>query len=164
MTTGHSETPLVKRASPPGSAGPASLAHVLGAAADGAILTFGAPRAVVHRLHLACPHARIEAKPLAGVYSSAPSLFIGGFCFLRSELTRALPAFKRLLASGGTLWVFWPKPVAWDAEGIRPEAGITTEFVSDCAASLGLKGMTVYQLDPVWEGMKLVPAPVPAVP
>lgn len=148
MTTGHFETP------------PPSLAHVLGLAAEGDVLTFGAPRAVVNRLRHACPAARIEAKPLAGVYSSQPAAFIGGFCWLRSELTRALPAFRRLLATGGTLWVFWPKPVAWEAEDIRPETGITTEAVHACAASLGLVSASACDLDEVWAGVKLVPADV----
>ncbi len=143
MTTGHFDTPST------------SLAHVLGVAAGRDVLTFGAPRAVVNRLHLECPGARIEAKPLAGVYSSSPSAFIGGFCFLHSELTRALPAFRRLLAAGGTLWVFWPKPAAWDAEGIRPEAGITPEAVTACAASLGLQSVTACELDDVWAGVRL---------
>lgn len=148
MTTGHPHTP------------PTSLAHVLGVAAGGDVLTFGAPRALVNRLQRECPAVRIEAKPLAGVYSSQPVTFIGGFCWLRSELTRALPAFRRLLAAGGTLWVFWPKPEAWEAEDIRPETGITPEAVHACAATLGLVSASACDLDEVWAGVKLVPADV----
>lgn len=146
MTTGHSDTPMT------------NLAHVLGVAAGGDVLTFGAPRALVNRLRIECPGTRINAKPLAGVYSSQPASFIGGFCWLHSELTRALPAFRRLLAKGGTLWVFWPKPGAWDAEGIRPETGITPEIMNDCAVLLGLQRAAAYDLDDVWSGVKLVVA------
>lgn len=146
MATGRSDTPTT------------SLAHVLGVAAGEDVLTFGAPRALVDRLQRECPGVSIEAKPLAGVYSSRTSPFIGGFCWLHSELTRALPAFRRLLATGGTLWVFWPKPGAWDAEGIRPETGITPEIMNDCAALLGLQRAAVYDLDEVWSGVKLVVA------
>jgi hypothetical protein len=133
------------------------LPGVLGVTAGVDVVTFGAPRALLTRLQSECPGVSIESKPLAGVYSSRPSLFIGGFCFLRSELTRALPAFRRLLAGGGTLWVFWPKPGAWDAEGIRPEMGITPEAVSECAAALGLQRSESCELDEVWSGLKLVP-------
>src|SRR5690606_5312986 len=101
---------------------------------------------------------------LAGVYTSRPSSFIGGFCFLKSELTRALPAFKRLMAGGaeGTavLWVFWPREAAWDAEGIRSDMGITVDAVRACAAGLGLTPghSGPWELDAVWSGMKLVGA------
>ena len=122
------------------------------------VLTFGAPRAVSEMLAAACPGVNIVSKPLAGVYSSRPAPFIAGFCFLKSELTRALPAFKRLLASGGTLWVFWPGPAAWDAEGIRPEMGVTAAAVSACADALGLAADESRVLDDVWSGMRLRPA------
>lgn len=147
MTIGHTEITATT---------PAGLSRVLGLVSGVEAATFGAPRSVVSRLLEECPGVNIDAKPLAGVYASRPSLFIAGFCFLNSELTRALPAFKRLLAAGGTLWVFWPREEAWDAEGIRPEMGVTAEAVTACAASHGLAAAGRCELDAVWSGLKLV--------
>ena len=134
------------------------LPEILGMVQGVDALTFGAPRAVTAWLQAACPGVNIVSKPLAGVYSSRPSSFVAGFCFLRSELTRALPAFKRLTAPGGALWVFWPGPAAWDAEAIRPELGVTAEAVAVCAASLGLAAGETCTLDAVWSGVRLRPA------
>lgn len=153
MTSGQTETSTT------------DLPGVLGMVPGVEVTTFGAPRAVISRLLVECPGVIIDAKPLSGVYASRPSSFIGGFCFLKSELTRALPAFRRLMSPGAgaasgaagaaVLWVFWPREEAWDAERIRPEMGVTAEAVTACAASLGLSAAGHCELDAVWSGLKL---------
>lgn len=132
------------------------LTNMFGVGAGGEVLTFGAPRAVITRFQSECPGVNFKSKPLAGVYSAQPSVSIGGFCFLTSELSRALPAFKRLLAQGGVLWIFWPKPQAWHAEGIRPEMGVTIEAVQSLAANLGLAHVDSAEVDEVWTAAKFV--------
>jgi|GEM_PF-3962385 len=121
----------------------------------GEVLTFGAPRALIARIQETCPGLNIVAKPLSGVYSSRPSLFVVGFCYLLPELTRAVPAFKRLVAPGGNLWVLWPRAESWDAEAIRPEMGVTEEAVQRLAASLGLALAGRAEVDDVWTAAKL---------
>jgi hypothetical protein len=133
-----------------------NLSRFLDAGVGGEVVTFGAPRAVISRLVAEYPGVQFDAKALAGVYSSQPSLLIGGFCFLKPELTRALPAFKRLLSPGGTLWVFWPKEAAWHAEDIRPEMGVTPEDVRACSTALGLQEADTCELDDVWTGVKFI--------
>jgi hypothetical protein len=58
------------------------------------------------------------------------------------------------VATGGSVWVFWPKAAAWDAEGIRPEMGVTVGAVQALAASLRLAHVDSAEVDEVWAGAK----------
>jgi hypothetical protein len=141
MTTGYSDK---------------TLAAKLGIKADVRVVAFGAPRAIVAGVRAESPDADIVSKPLAGIYQSRPSSFLWVFCELEAELKRALPALRRALEDGGTLWVSWPNKNAWKALKLDPAKALTEDAVREHALPLGLVDVKVCAVDEVWSGLKLM--------
>jgi hypothetical protein len=115
-----------------------------------------APREVLETVRAECPEAKVEYKPLAGVYGLRPSLFLWCFCSLDSELKRAMPALRRVLEDEGQLWISWPKKAAWKVLGLDPATVVTEEAIRAYALPLGLVDVKVCAVDETWSGLKLV--------
>lgn len=117
---------------------------------------FGAPRAVIAQVRGECPGAKIESRPLAGVYLSRPSLFLWCFCETHAEIKRALPALRRILEDGGALWISFPRKSALEFFGIDPDKALTEDAVREQAKSLGLKEMKACAVDEAWSALGLM--------
>jgi hypothetical protein len=133
-----------------------TLAAKLGLKEGTQATVFGAPRAVIAQVRSECPEAKIESKPLAGIYQSRPSSFLWGFCETSAELKRALPALRRVLEDGGTLWISWPKKAAWKTLGLDPDKALTEDAIRAQALPLGLVDVKVCAADEVWSALKLM--------
>lgn len=133
-----------------------TLAAKLGLVPGACETALGAPREVLEALHAEAPEVRVEYKPLAGVYKLRPSSFLWCFCSLESELKRALPALRRVLADEGMLWISWPKKASWKRLGLDPALAITEDAIRALALPLGLVDVKVCAVDEVWSGLKLV--------
>ena len=116
----------------------------------------GAPKDVLETVRTECPEAKVEYKPLAGVYQLRPSSFLWCFCSLDAELKRLLPALRRALEDDGQLWVSWPKKAAWTVLRIDPATAATEEAIRAYALPLGLVDVKVCAVDETWSGLKLV--------
>jgi hypothetical protein len=130
-----------------------TLAARLGMKEGSHATVFGAPRTMISRLRAECPEAKIESKPLAGIYQSRPSSFLWCFCEAQAELKRALPALCRILEDGGVLWISWPKKSSWKSLGLDADKALTEDFVREQAKSLGLADMKTCAVDEVWSAI-----------
>ncbi len=76
--------------------------------------------------------------------------FIQFFTTSRRALEARFDALVRALASGGALWVSWPKRAS----------GVTTDMTEDVVRAValprGLVDVKVCAVDDVWSGLKLV--------
>ncbi|MCD6025278.1 MAG: hypothetical protein K0Q91_2194 [Fibrobacteria bacterium] len=133
-----------------------TLAAKLGLAAGVSCTAFGAPRDLLETVRAESPDARIEYKPLAGVYGLRPSLFLWCFCSLDAELKRLLPALRRVLQDEGQLWISWPKKAAWKVLRVDPDTAATEDAIRAYALPLGLVDVKVCAVDETWSGLKLV--------
>lgn len=115
-----------------------------------------APREVLETVRAECPDAKLEYKPLAGVYQLRPSSFLWAFCSLDSELKRLIPALRRALHDEGQLWISWPKKAAWKVLRIDPATAVTEDAIRAYALPLGLVDVKVCAVDETWSGLKLV--------
>ena len=73
-------------------------------------------------------------------------LFVTSRAALASALTRALPR----LASGGMIWIAWPKK----ASGVATD--VTEDTVRDVALPMGIVDVKVCAIDATWSGLKLL--------
>jgi hypothetical protein len=73
-----------------------------------------------------------------------------GFVPRRTELTRALAAYGRVLDARAVVWVSWPKK----SSGVSSE--ITEDAVRELALPLGFVDVKVCAIDETWSGLKLV--------
>jgi hypothetical protein len=133
-----------------------TLAAKLGLEAGRRAVVFGAPKSVIAQVRIECPEAEISSRPLAGIYQSRPSSFLWCFCEQEAELKRALPALRRILEDGGTLWVSWPKKSAWPSLGLDPDKAVTEDTIRKHALPLGLVDVKVCAVDEIWSGLKLM--------
>jgi hypothetical protein len=115
-----------------------------------------APRDILETVRAECPAAKLEYKPLAGVYQLRPSSFLWCFCSLDAELKRLLPALRRSLEDDGQLWISWPKKAAWKVLRIDPATAATEDAIRAYALPLGLVDVKVCAVDETWSGLKLV--------
>ena len=88
-------------------------------------------------------------------FEYAASLSDGTECahvFVRSrkELAATLKRVPPKLATGGMLWVSWPKK----ASGVATD--VTEDTIRELALPLGLVDVKVCAVDAVWSGLKLV--------
>lgn len=72
------------------------------------------------------------------------------FTTRRSELSRALPAYRKRLNPEAIVWVSWPKKAA------KVDTDITEDVVREIALPLGFVDVKVCAVDEVWSGLKLV--------
>ena len=72
------------------------------------------------------------------------------FTARRTELARALAAFRKQLRPTATVWVSWPKKAA------KVPTDITEDTVREVALPLGFVDVKVCAVDDVWSGLKLV--------
>jgi hypothetical protein len=133
-----------------------TLAAKLGLKVGGHAAVFGAPKAVLAQVHAERPDAKIESKPLAGVFQVRLSSFLWCFCETEAELKLTLPALRRALEDEGTMWVSWPKKSAWKALKLDPAKAITEDSIRALALPLGLVDAKVCAVDETWSGLKLM--------
>jgi hypothetical protein len=72
------------------------------------------------------------------------------FVTSRAALEDAVARLRPLLASGGFLWVSWPKK----ASGVSTD--VTEDVVRDVALPTGLVDVKVCAVDAIWSGLKLM--------
>jgi len=72
------------------------------------------------------------------------------FTTQRSELSKALAAFRQSLAPEAMVWVSWPKKSA------KMPTEITEDTVREVALPLGFVDVKVCAVNEVWSGLKLV--------
>jgi hypothetical protein len=72
------------------------------------------------------------------------------FATRRSDLSRALPAYRKRLDPEAIVWVSWPKKAA------KVDTDITEDVVREVALPLGFVDVKVCAVDDVWSGLKLV--------
>lgn len=72
------------------------------------------------------------------------------FTTRRSELARALAAFRKTLGPEAMVWVSWPKKAA------KMDTDVTEDVVREVALPLGFVDVKVCAVDDVWSGLKLV--------
>ena len=72
------------------------------------------------------------------------------FATKKSELSHALPAYRKRLDPEATGWVSWPKKAA------KVATDITEDVVREVALPLGFVDVKVCAVDDVWSGLKLV--------
>lgn len=68
----------------------------------------------------------------------------------RAELERLLTRLKPLLASGGFIWVCWPK------EASKVPTDITEDVIRAVCLPMGLVDVKVCAIDAIWSGLKLM--------
>jgi hypothetical protein len=76
--------------------------------------------------------------------------FIHLFTKSKRRLRSRLPAFRKVIAEDGIIWVSWPKK----SSGIVTD--LTEDVVREVALPLGLVDIKVCAVDEVWSGLKLV--------
>jgi len=72
------------------------------------------------------------------------------FAAQKSELAKALAAYRKKLDPAATVWVSWPKKTA------KVPTDITEDVVRAVALPLGFVDVKVCAIDEVWSGLKLV--------
>jgi hypothetical protein len=72
------------------------------------------------------------------------------FTTQRAELSTALAAFRKQLASDAMVWVSWPK------KSSKVPSEVTEDTVRELALPLGFVDVKVCAVDDVWSGLKLV--------
>jgi hypothetical protein len=76
--------------------------------------------------------------------------FIHLFSASRRVLGARLPAFRKIVAADGIIWISWPKK----------NSGVTTDLTEDgvreVALPLGLVDIKVCAVDETWSGLKLM--------
>jgi hypothetical protein len=76
--------------------------------------------------------------------------FIHLFTASRRVLRAKLPAFRKIVAADGIIWISWPKK----------NSGVTTDLTEDgvreVALPLGLVDIKVCAVDETWSGLKLM--------
>ena len=72
------------------------------------------------------------------------------FATQKSELAKALAAYRKKLDPAATVWVSWPKKTA------KVPTDITEDVVRSVALPLGFVDVKVCAIDEVWSGLKLV--------
>lgn len=79
-----------------------------------------------------------------------PVDFVHLFVTTKAELATQLPKLFGELASGGVIWVSWPKKTA------KVKTDVTENTIREIALPLGLVDVKVCAVDAVWSGLKLV--------
>jgi hypothetical protein len=82
--------------------------------------------------------------------SSAPLDFAMLFTKRRAELSQVLPAYGKMLARAGMLWICWPKK----SSGVACD--ITENDIRDIGLAAGLVDVKVCAVNEVWSGLKFV--------
>jgi hypothetical protein len=126
---GYSGTPLAKK---------------LGIKERANVVAVGAPRGYRELL---------EPLPAAVRFSSKVDRttdLVHVFSTRKSELARALAAYRSRLGPQATVWVSWPKKAA------RVSTEITEDVVREVALPLGFVDIKVCAVDDTWSGLKLV--------
>src|SRR5262249_9740339 len=121
---GYSQTPLPQK---------------LGIKANSTVLLMGAPRGFERTLG---DGGRITR---SGRSDADLILF---FASSGKELVRGLPKAGRRLASGGSMWVAWPKR----ASGVATD--LTESIVRETCLVAGLVDYKVCAIDATWSGLK----------
>jgi hypothetical protein len=75
---------------------------------------------------------------------------IVGFFDRRTELTRRMPALRRLMVPAAGLWIAWPKR----ASGVPTD--LTEDVVRELALANRLVDNKVAAVDDTWSGLRLV--------
>jgi len=127
MPAGYSGTPLAKK---------------LGYADGVSVYAVGMPASVQTEISAAKP--KFAIKPVKG--QAAAHLFMTEAKKLETELKKLRP----LLASGGMVWVSWPKKAA------NVETDITEDTIRKIALPMGYVDVKVCAVDETWSGLKLV--------
>ena len=97
--------------------------------------------------------AEIEGEGLALERLPAPAPPIDAahaFVTRRIELAEALARLLPLLASGGFLWISWPKKAA------KVDTDVTEDVIRELALPLGLVDVKVCAVDATWSALKLM--------
>lgn len=128
-TAGYSGTPLAKKL---------GLKPGMGAWAD------GMPKSVADEIRATLPEARFMRE------LEAPVECAHVFVTAKRELAAALKRVPPKLATGGMLWISWPKK----ASGVATD--ITEDTIRELALPLGLVDVKVCAVDAVWSGLKLM--------
>jgi len=126
MPTGYSGTPLAKK-----------LGYVPGMR----VWFHDMPESV--RAEIDVP---IDAQPGASAGLQAAHIFVTE----RAELERFVNALRHLIATGGFIWVSWPKKAS------KVPTDITEDTIREVALPTGLVDIKVCAVDEIWSGLKLV--------
>jgi hypothetical protein len=95
----------------------------------------------------------VDAAPIATTPIVPPD---GQFDFLHlfvrtaAELARDLPTLEPRLATGGMIWVSWPKKIS------AMFVDLTEDGVRDIALPMGIVDVKVCAIDADWSGLKLM--------
>jgi hypothetical protein len=129
MTIGYSGTPLAKK---------------LGIAEGTKVHATGAPKGY---------RALLEPLPASvrfvSMFDKSTGL-VHLFTAKKSELARALAAYRKKLRPDAVVWVSWPKKAS------KVPTDITEDVVREVALPLGFVDVKVCAIDDVWSGLKLV--------
>jgi hypothetical protein len=126
---GYSGTPLVKK---------------LGIKSGSEVLLVGAPDRYRHLLDPLPPAVRFVSR------LSSSTDVIHFFSAQRTELEKALSAFRAKMNPAAAVWVSWPK------KSSRVPTDITEDTVREVALPMGLVDVKVCAVDDIWSGLKLV--------
>lgn len=126
---GYSGTPLAKK---------------LGVGAGCTVLTVAAPEDYRALLAPLPDGVRFVARLDAGVD------LVHLFTTRRSELAKALAAYRQKLSPEAVVWVSWPKKAS------KVSTDVTEDTVREVGLPLGFVDVKVCAVDATWSGLKLV--------
>ena len=94
-------------------------------------------------------------EPLPAAVRFAPKIdkttdIVHVFSTKKSELARALGAYRKGLGPNTAVWVSWPKK----SSGVRTD--LTEDVIREVALPMGLVDIKVCAVDETWSGLKLV--------
>lgn len=97
--------------------------------------------------------AEIDPEAIGLILLDAPEAGIDAahvFVTARADLERHITGLRERLASGGMLWVSWPKKAS------KVPTDITEDTIRAVALPTGLVDVKVCAVDDIWSGLKLV--------
>lgn len=129
MTSGYSETPLVKKLT----------------LRDGMRVWFDAmPEHIIDEIDEYALELFFVADPAEGI--DAAHIFVTERAALEAHLT----ALRHQISQDGQIWVSWPKKAA------NVPTDITEDIIREVCLPMGLVDTKVCAVDEVWSGLKLV--------
>ncbi len=128
VVAGYSGTPLAKK---------------LGIGEDMTVVLVGEPTSYLNLLDLP------KSVTFASSFNKSTDL-VHHFTAKKSELAKALKAYRAKLKPDATVWVSWPKKAS------KVPTDITEDVVREVALPLGFVDVKVCAIDETWSGLKLV--------
>jgi hypothetical protein len=128
VTAGYSGTPLPKK---------------LGIREGTKLALLGAPEGFMSTLGPLPPGASVRSK--SGGEADVILLFVTKFSRLKAEFPKAM---RMMPATGGMLWVAWPKKAA------KMDTDLDENFIRDFGLAAGVVDTKVCAIDETWSGLR----------